>query len=80
MTKYINELVLILGWGRETWEGIDQPILQAAEIDVLNDDLCRQVMIDMHASIPFNAKYLTCAGDPPLWDKDSCQNDSGGKY
>ena len=72
--------MITVGWGDTKLEGEQSPILQCVEIKVLNDSVCKSVMKRERTTFEYDPIYLMCAGDPKDWDKDSCQNDSGGIF
>ena len=76
--KLIGKKVLVCGWGHTTYEGYSSPILQSIEIEIIDNYKCANAY--SRGSIPYKEEYLFCAGDVMDWDKDACQNDSGGKY
>ena len=76
--NYVGEKVTVSGWGHTKYRGKHSNVLQYVDIEVLRDDICEDIMFMKSVSIPFNTKYLMCAGDPKNWDKDACQDDSGG--
>ena len=76
--SYEGEKVTVSGWGHTTYRGRHSHLLQYVDIEVLENDLCEDTMIMKSVSIPWNKMYLMCAGDRKNWDKDACQDDSGG--
>ena len=77
--NHVGEEVKVSGWGHTRSEGKESPILLDVDIEVFHDAECDEIMKRRQASIDFSIKYLMCAGDRKNWDKDACQNDSGGK-
>ena len=76
----IDEFVITVGWGDTKSEGEQSPILQFVEIKVFDDKFCKSIMKREQVIFEYDPTYLMCAGDPDDWDKDSCQNDSGGIF
>ena len=74
----IGEKVTVSGWGQTEYKGHNSNVLQYVDIEVLKDSTCRDIMTRKSVSIPYDVKYLMCAGDPKDWDKDACRGDSGG--
>lgn len=81
-STFEGENVTVLGWGHLRYKkdkhelaGKRAKILQHIDIKVLSDATCKK------KSSSYNSSYLMCAGDPPpgFWEKDACQDDSGGK-
>ena len=77
-SEYSGKLVTVSGWGHTTFKGKGSLILRYIDIEVIKDAKCKDIMKG-RASIPYSPQYLMCAGDQKHWDKDACQNDSGGK-
>ena len=73
----VGKWVEVIGWGQDKYEGSNIPILQYIDIKVVSDDICRNI-IKRARGISFNKEYLMCAGDSNGWNKDACDNDSGG--
>ena len=78
---YEGENVVVLGWGhlrykddRHDLAGKHSNILQRINITVFPEAHCKRA-----SRTNWNPKYLMCAGDPITWNKDACQDDSGGK-
>ena len=68
--------VFVSGWGHTIYKGSPTPILKSIEIEIISDKQCAQEISG--GTIPYRKNYLFCAGDTKHWDKDACQNDSGG--
>ena len=79
VSNIVGKKVRVLGWGKTKHEGSPSPTLKYVDIEVLSHKLCEQ-RNRRKGSIAYKKKYLMCAADPDHWDKDACQNDSGGMY
>jgi len=78
---YENQNVSVIGWGLDQYDvGKNKNILQYIDITVLSGYDCRSpITMRNLPDAYYNPLYIMCAGDPTRWDKDGCQNDSGGK-
>ena len=82
-STYNNQTAIVLGWGALKYRkdssddaGRHPNILQYADIQIFPNDQCRAALRGFKI---FSPKFLMCAGDPNQWERDSCQDDSGGK-
>ena len=76
---YEGKNVTVIGWGHQRYRedkhelaGKHPHILKYITIKVFSNAWCKK------QSSSFNPSYLMCAGDPIKWEKDACQDDSGG--
>ncbi|KAM9330530.1 transmembrane protease serine 11D-like [Gastrophryne carolinensis] len=63
----------VTGWGALETAGISSPVLQQAEVKIINTDLCRSPQMYGHIILP----PMLCAGYVE-GGIDACQGDSGG--
>ena len=78
--QLFGKKVITMGWGDTEWDGKGSPKLLAIEIELLDDKICKNIMERSVHTFKYDPSFLTCAGDPKTWDKDTCQNDSGGMF
>lgn len=69
---YENKRPFITGWGRLSFQGELSPILQEAQIDIVDNERCTADYANFRAVI--DHRVLCAGGD----GKDSCRGDSGG--
>ena len=69
---FAGTAMTISGWGRTTSGGTQSPKLKEATVTALTNAAC---------NIPYGNQItanMICAGNPPSFDTDTCQGDSGG--
>ena len=79
ISSIAGENVTVLGWGHTKYKGETTPILKEVEIEIIDDESCL-VYEPQRSSVKYDNDFLMCAGDRKNWDKDACQDDSGGKF
>ena len=80
ISNIVGKKVRVLGWGKMSLRGEQSPTLKYIDIEVLSHKICKSKNKRNGSSIRYSKEYLMCAADPDHWDKDACQNDSGGMY
>ena len=76
---YNGQMVTVLGWGHTKFQGSNSATLQSINISVRNDQYCASRLKMSPSLVDYDRLYLMCASAIPDYDKDACQNDSGGK-
>ena len=74
-----GEMVTVLGWGHTKYQGSNSATLQSINISVRTDQFCAGRLNSSRSLVDYDRLYLMCASAIPDYDKDACQNDSGGK-
>ena len=74
-----GQMVTVLGWGHTKYQGSNSATLQSINITVRTDQFCAGRLNSSTSLVKYDRLYLMCASAIPDYDKDACQNDSGGK-
>lgn len=69
---YTNKAPFIMGWGKQNFEGSVSSMLQEAQVDVIDKNVCSKNYVNHNVVID---DRVLCAGGK---GKDTCKGDSGG--